>query len=100
MQNLQEHGKEKMRQRADKVSQADFKNMLIVWLFQLLVCWYVVKNTVLNLENVYNKQISSRYGVLRILVMLIMHIQMISEFDQGIKMMKYAVNHPWKFRSF
>ena len=89
-----------MRQRADKVSQADFKNMLIVWLFQLLVCWYVVKNTVLNLENVYNKQISSRYGVLRILVMLIMHIQMISEFDQGIKMMKYAVNHPWKFRSF
>lgn len=89
-----------MRQRADKVSQADFKNMLIVWLFQLLVCWYVVKNTEMILENVYSKQISSRYGVLRILVMLIMHIQVISEFDQGIKMMKYAVNHPWKFRSF
>lgn len=89
-----------MRQRADKVSQADFKNMLIVWLFQLLVCWYVVKNTEMILENVFSKQISSRYGVLRILVMLIMHIQVISEFDQGIKMMKYAVNHPWKFRSF
>lgn len=89
-----------MRQRADKVSQADFKNMLIVWLFQVLVCWYVVKNTEMILENVFSKQISSRYGVLRILVMLIMHIQVISEFDQGIKMMKYAVNHPWKFRSF
>lgn len=89
-----------MRQRADKVSQADFKNMLIVWLFQLLVCWYVVKNTEMNLEKVYSKQISSRYGVLRILVMLIMHIQVISEFDQAIKMMKYAVNHPWKYRSF
>ena len=89
-----------MQQRADKVSQADFKNMLIIWLFQLLVCYYVVKNTELKLEKVYEKQISSRFGVLRILVILIMHIQMISEFDQGIKMMKYSVNHPWKYRYF
>ena len=28
-----------------------------------------------------------------------MHILMQNEFMQGLVMMKYSVNHPWKFRS-
>ena len=64
------------------------------------MCWFVVKNSALDLNKVHDKQISTQYGVLRTLTFLIMHVQMVSEFDQGIKMMKYAVNHPWKFRSF
>ena len=64
------------------------------------MCWFVVKNSALDLNKVHDKQISTQYGVLRTLTFLIMHVQMVSEFDQGVKMMKYAVNHPWKFRSF
>ena len=32
--------------------------------------------------------------------MIVMHVQVVSEFDEAIRMMKFAVNHPWKFRSF
>lgn len=28
------------------------------------------------------------------------HILLLSDIDEGLKMMKYALNHPWKFVSY
>ena len=91
---------DKIRRKADAISQVDFKNMLIIWLFQLLVCWYVVKNTQLVLDSVYANQLKTSYGALRLITMIVMHVQVVSEYNEAIKMMKYAINHPWKFRNW
>ena len=89
-----------VRLRADVVTQGDFKNVLVVWLFQLLVCGYVVANTTIVLAEVLASQLTASFGASRLIVMLVMHILIVSELDQALKMMKYALNHPWKFRSF
>ena len=42
------------------------------------------------------EKVSTTIG--RFVCALIMHITLTSELEQGLSMMKYAVNHHWKFR--
>jgi len=100
MSELEEFGIKDMRARADKVTQADFKNMLIVWFFQASICFFVVLSTEIPLDEVYSQQLQVEFGITRIITMVIMHIIMQSEFQQSLDMMKYALNHPWKFRNY
>lgn len=39
-------------------------------------------------------------GAIRVLVAIVTHILLIEEMGVGIKLMKYALNHPWKFVSY
>lgn len=89
-----------MRKRADKITQGDYKNMLVIWFFQAAICFYVVLGTEIEIDEVFEQQLKVEFGVSRIITMIIMHILMKDEFDQSINMMKYALNHPWKFRNY
>ena len=83
----------------DVITQHDFKNVLIVWAFQFCLNFYVVFRTNVDLECIYKEQLSPEYGVTRLITQIVMHILIQKEFEQGLNMMKYAVNHPWKFRN-
>ena len=74
--------------------------MLIIWFFQAAICFYCVIGTPIAFEDVIQQQLSVEFGVTRIVTMIIMHMLMTDEFDQALNMMKYALNHPWKFHNY
>lgn len=99
MRELNEFGMEHIRMKNDVITQHDFKNVLIVWAFQFCLNFYVVFRTNVDLECIYKEQLSPEYGVTRLITQIVMHILIQKEFEQGLNMMKYSVNHPWKFRN-
>jgi len=44
-------------------------------------------------------QFTVEFGVTRVITQIVMHVLMQREFEQALLMMKYAANHPWKFRN-
>jgi len=71
---LKEYGIDGVRLRADCITQTDFKNVLIVWFFQYIVCYYVVFSTTLTLADIYENQLSREFGITRLITMIVMHI--------------------------
>ena len=39
-------------------------------------------------------------GAIRLLVSIVTHILLVGDIDEGLRLMKYALNHPWKFTSW
>jgi len=99
MKDLQMFGLESIRMRDDATSTHDFRTMLIVWLFQFCLCFFVVIRSEIPWRDIFGEQLTPEYGVTRLITQIVMHILMQKEFEQGLNMMKYAANHPWKFRS-
>lgn len=99
MQELNEFGLKHVRMKYDVITQHDFKNVLIVWAFQICLTFFVVFRTEVPLDEIYKEQLSPEYGVTRLITQIVMHILIQKEFEQGLNMMKYAVNHTWKFRN-
>ena len=87
------------RLRNDVRAQHDFKNMLLVWSFQFCVNFFVILSTDANLEGIYRDQLEPSFGITRLITSIVMHVLMQGEFTQAFSMMKYSVNHPWKFRN-
>ena len=70
---------------------------------QLILLWYMLIQAVTDDEIVENltmpcEAVSTIIG--RFVCAFIMHITLTAESKQGLKMMKYAANHHWKFRSW
>ena len=81
MSDLNEYGIEDINMRANAITQADLKNVLLVWTFQFLVCFMTVNTTDIVLKSVYKQQLTREYGALRLVTMLVMHTNMVNEFD-------------------
>ena len=99
IENLQTYGIDDMRLKSDYLTRTDFKNVIIVWSFQFILASYVVFSTELPLQDIYMQQLTVEFGVTRLITQVVMHVLMQREFEQALNMMKYTVNHPWKFRS-
>ena len=65
----------------------------------MLLVYYVAFSTKFKLIEIYEKQLLTSFGITRLITSVVMHILMQPEFKQSLNMMKYAINHPWKFRS-
>jgi len=65
----------------------------------MLLVYYVVFSTTFDLKEIYEKQLMTSFGLTRLITSVVMHILIQPEFEQSLNMMKYAINHPWKFRS-
>ena len=65
----------------------------------MLLVYYVVFSQSIDLTAIYEKQLKTDFGITRLITSVVMHILMQPEFEQSLNMMKYAINHPWKFRS-
>ena len=63
------------------ITQHDLKNSLIVWSFQLCLCYYVVITSDFPLEDIYKPQLEVNFGVTRLITSIVMHILMQKEFD-------------------
>ena len=74
MQELNEFGLKHIRMKNDVITQHDFKNVIIVWIFQFCLNFYVVFRTDVPLEEIYKEQLSPEYGVTRLITQIVMHI--------------------------
>ena len=81
--------------RQDRRSYAS--RMVAVWIFQvafsMLILVEAVKNEQLNWTTIPDLKI----GFTRFIAMMVMHVIVTEEILNGLKMMKYAANHWWKF---
>ena len=73
--------------------------MLIVWAFQFCINFFVILSTQLDLAAIYEEQLSPQFGITRLMTQIVMHVLIQGEFTQAFTMMKFSVNHPWKFRN-
>ena len=48
--------------------------MIIVWIFQFCLNFYVVFRTDVPLEEIYKEQLTPEYGVTRLITQIVMHI--------------------------
>ena len=60
----------------------------------------MITSTAFSVEEVYETQLQIAFGVTRLITTIVMHILIMPDFSQSFEMMKYALNHPWKFRDF
>lgn len=75
--------------------------MLIVC--QLLLLWFLMSETLTNEDMVdafKTYPVNMETTLARFLCAIFLHISLVDETMQGFKLMKYANNHHWKFRSW
>lgn len=74
--SLHKFGLDAVRLRNDITTQHDLKNALIVWSFQLCLCYYVVIKSDNSLEDIYKTQLEVNFGVTRLITSIVMHVLM------------------------
>lgn len=75
-------------------------SILAVWLFQIgfasIIIIDALKNDDLNIDSVPDIKIA----MARFICGMVLHVQCSGEIQNGLKMMKYSVNHYWKFSNY
>ena len=72
----------------------------LLFVAQTILLWYMVIEATTDeamLADLYTLPTSNSTVIGRFICAFIMHISLTSETKQGLTMMKYATNHPWKF---
>ena len=65
--------------------------------FQLSLSIFILVNAAQNSEEIFSESPPVEVGFSRFVAAMVMHIMMNDEIFNGMKMIKYSVNHPWKF---
>lgn len=53
-----------------------------------------------EIKEIIEQATSPEDSTVRLLVMIITHLLILSDFKSGIRMMKFAINHHWKFTRY
>lgn len=77
-----------------------FKSVLIVNIVQIFTCWALYKYTKYETVEIVETSIQPEIAVVRLFVGLVTHILMQEGMSGGVEMMKFSLNHPWKFVSY
>ena len=48
----------------------------------------------------FSSQLEVGFGITRLITSIVMHILIQPEFEQSLMIMKYSINHSWKFQSY
>lgn len=74
--------------------------IIAVWSFQVAFAVIIILDAVKNDEFVFSEPPEIKIGLTRYVCGMIMHIMCNIRIKNGMKMMKYSVNHWWKFRNY
>ena len=80
-----------------------FSNFYLLVAAQLILLWYMLLEATSDPDMLNDLQMvpeGCETIIARFICAMIMHIGLAGEIKQGLQMMKYASNHPWKFRSW
>lgn len=77
-----------------------FMMMLAVWIFQISFGMMILVDAKKNGELDFTEVPDIKIGLTRFICGMIMHMQCNEEIKNGMNMMKYSVNHYWKFSSY
>ena len=73
-----------------------------VWLFQICFTVFILMDSALSEEEGVALRFDVipdvKIGFIRFISGMIMHVMINNEIKNGLLLMKYAVNHPWKFK--
>ena len=72
----------------------------VVWAFQVAFSVLIIIDAYDNGELSLKELPDIKIGLARFICGMIMHIQCNDEIVNGLKMMKYSVNHWWKFANY
>ena len=72
--------------------------ILALWTFQIGFGSFIVADSLKDMD--FTKVPSLKIGLTRFVCGVVMHIQCDKEFQNGLRMMKYSVNHYWKFDNY
>lgn len=76
-----------------------FSQLMAVYLFQMSFVWMIVLDAWDDPEaKLFEPPLSTRIAFTRFLAGMIMQTMVDEEMQNGMKMMKYSVNHWWKFK--
>ena len=71
--------------------------MIIVWFIQGMVCWFLIAKSEINIIEEIPAASRPELSLMRLIVTLVTHVTMQEGIVQGMSMMKFALNHHWKF---
>ena len=92
--------KESVEERNSFQTSRELKGVLTVFIIQIITCWFLYKYTEYETVEIVDTAIKPEIGIVRLFVGLVTHILLTEAMTGGIEMMKFAVNHPWKFVDF
>lgn len=71
--------------------------MIAVWTFQVSFSGLILREAFKNGDLEFDTIPDLKIGFTRFIASMIMHVVVSAEIQNGLKMMKYAANHWWKF---
>ena len=74
--------------------------IMAVWTFQIAFGAYILVDASLNEEFEFKEVPDTKIGLSRFICGVIMHIYCTNEIFNGMRIMKYALNHHWKFSNY
>ena len=74
--------------------------ILACWLFQISFGLYIIVDALLDDKFKFEEAPELKVGLTRFICGIIMHMQCNEEFANGMLIMKYAINHHWKFSNY
>ena len=72
--------------------------ILALWTFQIGFGSFIVADSLKDMN--FTVVPSLKIGLTRFVCGVVMHIQCDKEFQNGLRIMKYSVNHAWKFDNY
>ena len=71
--------------------------LVAVWIFQVSFSILILREALVNGDLNYDTAPPLKIGFTRFIASMVMHVVVSEEVANGLKMMKYASNHWWKF---
>jgi len=71
--------------------------LVAVWVFQISFSFLILDEAFRNGDLEFDKVPDLKIGFTRFIASMVMHVVVSEEIQNGLKMMKYASNHWWKF---
>ena len=68
-----------------------------IWFFQISFSWLIIDEALRKGDIDFTDIPDLKIGFTRLIAGMIMHVIVSAEISNGLKMMKYAANHWWKF---
>ena len=66
----------------------------------MITAFFIIIYAETEITEVLEVQQKPHMGAIRLLVSIVTHILLLDNIDEGLRLMKYALNHPWKFTSW
>ena len=74
--------------------------ILMTWAFQVTFGLFILTDAINGNDLDFSRIITVKIGLTRFICGMLLHISCNAEIVNGLKMMKFSVNHHWKFSNY